>query len=123
MSQTRQRRDEVASQTDPRHAVQQERSTRRALRPRATDGIAVTPVLVSDRTCAALVGLEPRAFRAFVLDHHIQHQRAGKRLIVRAKDLEDAIAQRDDGPVDARAIADPEPTRSEILARVAGGRR
>lgn len=95
----------------------------RELRPRETDRVAVAPVLISDRTAPSLCGLEPRAFRAFILARGIPHVRHGKRLLVRARDLAEAIGRGEEGPVDARVVVDMEPTRSEILARVAGGRR
>jgi hypothetical protein len=107
------RREPSQSIRDAEHQI---RSTDRALRPRATDGIAVTPVLVSDRTAPHLCGIEARVFRALVAQLGIPSARIGRRLLVRASDLAEAIGQRDH-------VADTEPTRSEILARVAGGRR
>jgi hypothetical protein len=100
-----------------------QRLVARALRPRETEGLLVAPVLVSDRTAAALVGLEPRAFRAFVAEKNIPCTRIGKRLLVRATDLAEAIGK--DG-VGVPSVDDEDNeglTRAEILRRVAEGQR
>lgn len=117
MSRTRQRRAEP-SQSIP-HAVHKDLSTTagRALRPRATDGISVAAIFVSDRTAPSLCGLESRVFRALVAKLGIPSIRIGKRLLVRAADLEGAIgsaeAAQSDPVVEARG-----PSREEILRRV-----
>jgi len=55
----------------------------RALRPRATDEVAPAPLTVTDRTAAALLGLEPRVFRELLASQRIPHARHGRRVIAR----------------------------------------
>ncbi len=96
----------------------------RPLRARATDAIPVTPVAVTDRTCAALIGLEGRAFRALVEKLEIRHVAAGRRLIVLVKDLEAALerAAVNDAPGETTADEPDEPQDADaILAKL--GRR
>jgi hypothetical protein len=40
-------------------------------------------VLISDENAPAVVGLEPRQFREFVVRHGVEHARDGKRVLVR----------------------------------------
>ncbi len=97
----------------------------RPLRGRATDALVVAPILVSDRSAPAICGIEARVFRALVAKLGIPCTRVGKRLLVRATDLAEAIGRPQDIGVDVQSVERrAEPTRSEILARVAsGGRR
>jgi hypothetical protein len=83
-------------------------------------------ILVSDRSAPVLCGLEPRVFRALVAKLGIPCMRVGKRLLCRATDLADAIGRASEEPghiTDASAEEAREPSRSEILARIAGGHR
>jgi hypothetical protein len=43
----------------------------------------IAPVLVSDATSFAIVGLTPRQFRAFVREHGVPHAKIGRRTVVR----------------------------------------
>jgi hypothetical protein len=69
MSERRLRRREP-SQSIRDAEYTEDRSTpgSRRRRPRATDGITVAAIVISDRTAPALVGLEPRAYRALVAE-------------------------------------------------------
>ena len=104
------------------------RPTPRDLQPRLTDGLALRPILVSDLSAPAACGLESRAFRAFVRSRSIPHTLEGRRLLVLASDLEAALRERQADEAGERADDDdrddgaPEPSRAEILRRVAGGR-
>jgi hypothetical protein len=97
--------------------------TKRAVRPRATEVLAVTPVYVSDLTAPVLVGLEPRQFRELVVALGIPHVRRGHRVLVAVDKLRAAM----DGAEAATptpttvAHATPEMTADEILASL--GRR
>lgn len=59
----------------------------RKLAERDTSTLAVHPVTVTDRTCAAVVGLEPRAFREAVARLKIPHAMLGRRMVVRVADF------------------------------------
>ena len=63
----------------------------RALRPRATSALVVAPVAITDRTCAAITGLEPRDFRALVAKLCVRHVLNGRRLVVLVTDFVAAI--------------------------------
>lgn len=65
----------------------------RRLRPRATDAIAVAPVTVTDRTCAQVLGLEPRPFREWLVSADVPHKRIGRRVVARVDDVLDALAR------------------------------
>jgi hypothetical protein len=64
-----------------------EASARRRLSPRATDALAVVPITVTDRTCALVLGLEPRVYRALVVRERIPHARLGRRMVARIEDI------------------------------------
>ena len=59
----------------------------RPLHPRQTDALIVTPVTVTDRTCAAVLGLEPRVYRELVVRERIPHARLGRRIVARIEDV------------------------------------
>ena len=59
----------------------------RALRPRATASLVVAPVLVTDRSAPAVLGLEAREYRELVAEHGIRHVRRGHRVIARVEDV------------------------------------
>lgn len=59
----------------------------RPLRPRATAALVVAPVAVTDRTCAAVLGLEPRVFRELVARLRIRHATIGRRVIASVADV------------------------------------
>ena len=65
---------------------------KRKLAPKATDALNVTPATVSDRTCAAILGLEPRVFRDLLVREGIQHAKIGRRVVAR---LEHVLAEID----------------------------
>ena len=52
---------------------------------------AASPVVVSDATSLAVVGLTPRQFRAFVREHRIPHAKIGRRTLVRIDRLLETI--------------------------------
>jgi hypothetical protein len=80
----------------------------RALKPRATDALALQPACVSDRTAPAVLGLEPRTFREWVAREGIPAARIGKRVVVR---LQDALAALD--RASGRAEGSPSPAPEE----------
>jgi hypothetical protein len=49
--------------------------------------MAVAPVTVTDRTSALVLGIEPRAYRAFVVRERIPHARLGRRIVARIEDI------------------------------------
>ena len=59
----------------------------RALRPRATSSLAVSPLAVTDRTCAAVLGIEPRVFRELLVRESVSHARLGRRVVARVEDV------------------------------------
>jgi hypothetical protein len=85
--------------------------------------IAVAPVAVTDRTAPAVLGLEPRVFRAFIASRRIPHARIGRRVVVCVSDVLDAIdaLATEQGHGTARPSRDldaNELTADEILARI-----
>jgi hypothetical protein len=63
----------------------------RPLRPKATDRLSITPALVTDRSCAVVLGLEPREYRELVTRENVPHARRGQRTICRVEDVLVAI--------------------------------
>jgi hypothetical protein len=109
---------------------------KRAIKPRATEALSVSPIFVSDLTAAAVVGLEARAFRELIADLAVPHLRRGHRIIVDAEVLRAAIgaaARSEGGPVEREAPSEaaegPAPVSgARLLARlgrerIAGGGR
>ena len=68
-------------------------ATPRSLRARATASIVVAPATVTDRTCAAVLGLEPRAYRAWLAAAGIPHARIGRRVVARVDDVLAAVTR------------------------------
>lgn len=96
----------------------------RQLRPRATDGLAVAPVTVTDRTCAAVLGLEPRVFRAWLMAANVPHAHIGRRVVAR---VDDVLAALRNAPAPTAAPeADDEdavPTTADDVLAALGMRR
>lgn len=99
----------------------------RALRTPPTSTLAVVPVTVTDRTCAAVLGLEPRVYREWLVAAGVPHTRIGRRVVARTDhvlaaltrsacsatsvDLPSVDAERDDD--------DDQPTTPDgVLARI-----
>ncbi len=116
-------RDEVR---DPRGLPGPKKATTpRLLRPRQTGSLAVAPVVVTDLSAAAVVGLERRSFRELVRDMKIPHVRRGQRILVDVEVLREVLASAstrevDDAPAGIEGDADenPGPTASELLQRL-----
>lgn len=97
---------------------------KRTLRPRATSALAIAPLLVTDLTAPVAAGLEPRAFREFVVRAGIPHVRDGHRVIVRADVLLAAIdrlarsgaSATESAP--ASSAEEDEPSADELLRRI-----
>ena len=68
-------------------------SKKRNLKPRATESLVVAPATVTDRSAPAVLGLDPRDFRVFVLRHRIPHVREGHRTVARVADVLEAIGR------------------------------
>ena len=99
--------------------------TPRLLRPRQTRGLAVAPVVVTDLSAPAVVGLEQRSFREFVRDLKIPHVRRGQRILVDVEVLREVLASAstrevDDAAAGTEGDADDKqgPTASELLQRL-----
>lgn len=93
----------------------------RELRPRATDALAIVPAVVTDRSAAAVVGLEAREFRELVAAKRIRHVRAGHRVIVRLDVFLEALQQHAADESAAEAPSSGPRTVDQVLATV--GRR
>jgi hypothetical protein len=93
---------------------------KRALKPRATEAIAVSPIAITDRTAPRDVGLEAREFRALVRCLQIPHVVAGRRLIVDAQTFRDAlaVAARSSGTVDPSTVGEAPPISGGLLRRL-----
>jgi hypothetical protein len=87
-------------------------------------------VTVTDRTCAAVLGLEPRVYRELVSRGRIRHATIGRRIVTRVDDVLAALDRMAEGTVttptilsgdDAEGVPERGPTADEILARI--GRR
>lgn len=112
--------------------MQSTSKSKRALRPRHTAALVVSPIVVSDLSAAAVVGLEPRQFRELVRAKAIPHTLSGQRMLVRAEDL---LAALDVAPaaaeplseapaVDDHDLDDDEPKDAdEVLRRIGLERR
>ena len=81
--------------------------TPRPLRPRQTGSLPVAPVVVTDLSAAAVVGLERRSFRELVRDLKIPHVRRGQRILVDVEVLREALASASTQEVDD-ALASPD---------------
>jgi hypothetical protein len=55
----------------------------RSARPRATSALSVAPATVTDRSCALVLGLEPRVFRALLTRFDIPCLHVGRRVVAR----------------------------------------
>ncbi len=102
----------------------------RALRQRATSSLGIVPVTVTDRTCAAVLGLEPRVYRELVTRVRIPHATIGRRIVARVDDMLAALDRMAEGAAatpttpagdDGGGASERGPTADEILARI--GRR
>jgi hypothetical protein len=78
-------------------------------------GRAATPLAVSDATALAVVGLTPRQFRRFVAEAGIPHAKVGRRTLVRADALLEAL--------DRLSGASPRPSAWDEAAVVASAAR
>jgi len=105
-------------------------SKRREIKPRETSFVAPRAVTISDRTSAALVGLEPRAFRELVTRRKIPHVRIGDRVVVLASEFEKFIERASSEPSEQSEPIDVDDSPSSVDAvlarlgrrRVAGAR-
>lgn len=92
----------------------------RRLRPRATDALGVVPVTVTDRTCAAVLGLDPRVFRDWLASANVPHARIGRRVVACVDDV--LAAMRDTRTPDALGEPDDKDdgpaTADDVLARL-----
>jgi hypothetical protein len=70
---------------------------KRALKPRATSTLSVAAVTVTDRTCAHVLGLEPRCFRSLVSSRKVPHAVVGRRIVARIDDVLAALGLTDIG--------------------------
>lgn len=97
----------------------------RQLRPRATSALVVAPITVTDRTCAAVLGIEPRAFREWLAEENIEHRRIGRRVIARVDvvlaALEAMPAQSSDTASESSSDRPALQSADDLLARL--GRR
>jgi hypothetical protein len=99
--------------------------TPRLLRPRQTRSLAVAPVVVTDLSAAAVVGLERRSFRELVRDLKIPHVRRGQRILVDVEVLREVLASAstrdvEGAPAGVEGEADENqgPTATELLQRL-----
>lgn len=102
----------------------------RALRQRATSSLGIVPVTVTDRTCAAVLGLEPRVYRELVTRARIPHATIGRRVVTRVDDVLAALDRMAEGTAatpttlsgdDGEEACERGPTADQILAGSAEG--
>lgn len=55
--------------------------------------ISAQAVMVSQHTCLAVLGVQPRRFRELVLEHRIRHTRLGKLVLVGVADWMSVMAK------------------------------
>jgi hypothetical protein len=79
----------------------------RPTRTRATSGLAVAPVTVTDRTAPLVLGLEPRAYRELVTRWRVPHARIGRRVVARVEDVLAAFDRVSRERDDAGSTGDP----------------
>jgi hypothetical protein len=87
----------------------------RQLRTRATSTISLAAVTVTDRTCALVLGLEPRVFRELVAREQIPHAVVGRRIVCRVEDVISAL-HLDGSERSDREEAELAPRENRILA-------
>lgn len=79
----------------------------------------VAPVMVSQHTALAVLGVSPRRFRELVLEHRISHVRLGKLVLVAVADWMTAMSrlatQLEPTPPESTTTA---PTVDDFLARL-----
>lgn len=63
----------------------------RKLRPRATSALVVAPVAITDLTAPAILGIEARPFREWLVAANVPHTRRGKRVIALVADVVAAL--------------------------------
>lgn len=63
----------------------------RPLRPRATSALVVAPVAITDLTAPAVLGIEARPFREWLVTANVPHTRRGKRVIALVADVVAAL--------------------------------
>lgn len=99
---------------------------KRALKPKITANLAVAPALVTDLSAPAVIGLEPRSYRAFLKSESVPHAIVGRRVVARLDHILAAVdrlaqRQREDAPLDRAVDEDDSPSVDELLSRI--GRR
>jgi len=83
---------------------------------REPEHVAVAPVIVSDATSLAVVGLTARQFKSFLREHDVAHARHGRRTLALLAHVTEALARMTGADL-------PQWNEAEIIARAAGGRR
>jgi hypothetical protein len=91
----------------------------RALRPKLTAETPIVPATVSDLSCAAVLGLEPRQYKELVIREGVRHARIGHRVVVRL-DVILAVLDRlaEGGDAVAEVPAKRAPTGNRVLALI-----
>jgi hypothetical protein len=93
-------------------------NVKRALRPRATEALTVAPLLISDRNCAHVMGIDPRDLREKIAPH-VRHARLGNRIVFRVEDVLAFIAQLSEPRAgDERTVSDDLGGADGVLARI-----
>lgn len=92
---------------------------------RATAELSVTPVTVTDRTAPAVLGLEPRVYREYVIRHGVRHTMIGRRMVCRVSDVLDALdrAAVDGATTAAETVDEDAPSNVDALLERIGRRR
>jgi hypothetical protein len=96
------------------------RELRAAPRPRATTALAVVPLTITDRTAPHVLGLEPRAFREFLVERSVPHVRLGRRVVARVDDVLEALglAAVTTEAGELATVVDDESSADDVLARI-----
>jgi hypothetical protein len=100
---------------------------RRALREKLTAAAPVASCTITDQSCAAATGFEPRQFRDFIFAKKIPHVRHGRRIVVRTDAWLAAIQRLEAQGEQSSDVAEPD--AGDVMlsklgrVRAIGGRR
>lgn len=97
----------------------------RKLRPRATSVLVVAPIAVTDLTAPAVLGIEARPFREWLVAANVPHTRRGKRVIALVADVVAALERSSMGEPteDGQDVHEAPRSVDALLARIGRQRK